>query len=686
MNINETMKVVNWGLVFVKKNFTVINMKASQRGQIMKIKKEAYSSIVRNNFAQQIMRISKSMENIFLDQLNIIGHYDAQYIFEIDQSKCRVYILNRLFWLDFSAPAKAEILHSKIKINNIYQSEIVTFIYQHLLFYSTNNESQNSILMRETAENFRKLLCNQLYIWVDAEQRVNTWLGNLTPVQVEVLDHLMIKAGIFKGKMLPKQRQSAVKFPAEITHFFVDLFRLDAILGNDFFNLQSLIQSFKELSLSAHQFMPASSYRVMQLYYPHHFNLNDYMESTDKICMLQQHAQQYSNVLNFVKHIPQQHWTRSDLFAKQYFYKNEGHYWNDKIQTPLFNSTQEVNWVFKQETNVVNWIADSVQHTSSRITMTALSFIDCSHFHSNIILATLQHFQFVSARMFILSCAKYAEKEQYSNDFDHLKPSVLYLDEWLTALSVHVQIQPNAVKIVYMNLSRLIQSYMRYLYNISKDLPQELMEYILPETQQGRKFIFLLKRYNITLEDFRHRFYLIKHHVKESVFDSYVRDYLMSYLTDNPQIKKNVSWFGLFEKAISWHYQAQKDEMLKKLKQKYLGSTWQSFTEETVFEFNHWKFEELKNLDQIIAESQYLRHCLAESYTPQIVQGEYVAFHMSSPILLQHLTLGCHVKNNVLLFDQLEYSNNKKAEQVLVSIAKQFIEQLNLGLKIDQIN
>ena len=647
----------------------------------MKIKKEAYSSIVRKDFAQQIMRISKSMESIFLDQLNIIGHYDAQHIFEIDQSKCRVYILNRLFCLDFSDPEKAEILHSKIEIADVYQSEIVTFIYQHLLFYSTDIESQNSILMRETAENFRKLLCHQLYIWVDAEQRVNTWLENLTQVQVEILDHLMIKAGIFKRKMLSKQRQSPVKFPTEITHLFVDLFRLDLILGDDFFNLQSLIQSFKELSLSAHQFMPAPSYRVMQLCYPHHFNLNDYMESTDKICKLQQHAQQYSNVLNFVKHIPQQHWTRSDLFAKQYFYKNEVNYWDDKIQVPLFNSKQEVNWVFKQETNVVNWIADSVQHTSSRITMTALSFIDCSRFHSNIILATLQHFQFVSARMFILSCAQYAEKEQASNDFDHLTPSVLYLDEWLSALSAHVQNQPNAVKAVYTNLSRLMQAYMQYLYDISKDLPQELMAYILPETQQGRKFIFLLKRHNITLEEFRHHFYLIKHHVKELVFDSYVRDYLVSYLTDHHQIKKNVSWSGLFEKAISWHHQAQKDEMLEKLKQKYLGSTWQSFTNDAVLEFNHWKFEELKNLDQIVAESQHLRHCLAESYTPQIVQGEYVAFHMSSPCLQQHLTLGCHVKNRVLLFDQLEYSNNQKAEQVLVSIAKQFIEQLNLGQK-----
>lgn len=635
----------------------------------MKIKKDVYSSIIRKDFAQQIMRISKSMESIFVDQMSIIGHYDAQYMFEIDQANHHIYILNRLFCLDFSNPHKKQMLQVSSDIENLQYSEIIQFIYQHLMFYSTEIESQNSILLRETAENFRKLLNRQLYIWVGAEQRVHAWLENLTQVQAEIIDHLMINEGIFKRKILSKQRQYPVKIPTEITHLFVDLFRLDLVLGDDFFNVQSLIHSFQELSLSAQQFMPTPSYRVMQLYFPDYFNLNDYMESTEKICMLWQHAQQYSNILNFVKHIPQQYWTKSDLFAKQHFYKGEASFWDEKIQVPLFNS--------KQEVNVVNWIVDSMQHTSSRITMTALSFVDCSRFHSSIILATLQHFQFVSARMFILSCAQYAEKEQSLNDFEHLKPSVLYLDEWLKALNSHVQHQENAVKVVYTNLSRLMQAYMQYLFDVSKSLPQDLMEYILPERQQGRKFIFMLKRHNITLEHFRQHFYLRDNHVKELVFDSYVRDYLVSYLTSHHQIKKNVSWFGLFEKAISWHHQVQKDEMLEKLKQKYLGSTWGSFTKEHVIEFNHWKFEELKNLDQILAESQHLRHCLAESYTPQIVQGEYVAFHMSSLNDNEHLTLGCHLQNEKLYFDQLEYSNNKKAETLQISIAKQFIDELN---------
>ena len=59
------------------------------------------------------------------------------------------------------------------------------------------------------------------------------------------------------------------------------------------------------------------------------------------------------------------------------------------------------------------------------------------------------------------------------------------------------------------------------------------------------------------------------------------------------------------------------------------------------------------------------------------MQGEYVAFHMSSPHYAQSLTLGCHIQAGKLLFDQLEYPNNQKAEQLLVTIAEQFIQWFN---------
>ncbi len=58
-------------------------------------------------------------------------------------------------------------------------------------------------------------------------------------------------------------------------------------------------------------------------------------------------------------------------------------------------------------------------------------------------------------------------------------------------------------------------------------------------------------------------------------------------------------------------------------------------------------------------------------------EGQYVAFHMASPHYAQQLTLGCHFRNGQLEFDQLEYPNNQKAEQLLVTIAAQFIAWLN---------
>ncbi len=86
-------------------------------------------------------------------------------------------------------------------------------------------------------------------------------------------------------------------------------------------------------------------------------------------------------------------------------------------------------------------------------------------------------------------------------------------------------------------------------------------------------------------------------------------------------------------------------------------------------------------MDRIIQESRSFHHCLAVSYSQKIIEGEYVAFHMSSPCYRQSLTLGCHLLDGQLRFDQLEYPNNHKAEQLLVTIAEQFIQWLNSHLK-----
>ena len=73
---------------------------------------------------------------------------------------------------------------------------------------------------------------------------------------------------------------------------------------------------------------------------------------------------------------------------------------------------------------------------------------------------------------------------------------------------------------------------------------------------------------------------------------------------------------------------------------------------------------------------------LAASYAQHIVDREYVAFHMSSQTVQQHMTLGCHFREGKLVYDQLEYSNNRKAEALVVEVAVQFIAWLNSQLSL----
>ena len=46
------------------------------------------------------------------------------------------------------------------------------------------------------------------------------------------------------------------------------------------------------------------------------------------------------------------------------------------------------------------------------------------------------------------------------------------------------------------------------------------------------------------------------------------------------------------------------------------------------------------------------------------------------------MTLGCHFREGKLIYDQLEYSNNRKAEALVVEVAVQFIAWLNSQLSL----
>ena len=231
-----------------------------------------------------------------------------------------------------------------------------------------------------------------------------------------------------------------------------------------------------------------------------------------------------------------------------------------------------------------------------------------------------------------------------------------------------------------MGLSRVMQAYMQHLHKATSHLPEAVQQYIRPATQQNRDFYTELQRYRIQLTEFRQLFYMQDANVRESIFDSYVRDYLAEYFAIHKNIPKSLTWKGLFIQAIAWHDQIQKQEIIARLKKDFALKDWKSLTNEAHFYYFDWKFEELKNIDQIIEEARIFQNCLAASYAQRIIEGEYVAFHVSHAELSTPLLLGCHIHDQEIIFDQLEYPHNQKADPQYIDMAIHFTSWFNRRL------
>lgn len=131
---------------------------------------------------------------------------------------------------------------------------------------------------------------------------------------------------------------------------------------------------------------------------------------------------------------------------------------------PLFDCHRAVNWIFKQPAEVLDWISNNIQHSSVRVAVTALSFVDSHHIHPQIIMATLQYFQYVSARLFIHSMHEYAiQHDWFQHQYNQavvlkgtrqsiedqriaISPSILYLDEWMELLRNVVKMDDQLTK------------------------------------------------------------------------------------------------------------------------------------------------------------------------------------------------------------------------------------------------
>ncbi len=653
--------------------------------------------------AQQCLRISPELNQLYLDQMAIIGHLNAQNLLKIQQDQHRIELLNGLFYIQFHTPQALDsgvapaLVESHFSFQEFKAEALEEFFFQDLYFLTGDLKPQHSLYLRDKAKQLRKLILHQVYAWVNGPERVSAFLQHMSIVQADIIDHQLMKAGLNTTPVMQHFILDRQDIPQQLLHSLQQVFSLEFLQQDEFLSIQSLMDSLDEFCFSAAQFLHPATFRIISLSFEERFNLHELNDHTDDIRLLYRHAEEQSNLLGFVRLMNREVWHRDDLLSKRNFLENYPYLWQKKVaRLPLFDCNRAVNWLFKQPAEVLDWISNNIQHSSVRVAVTALSFVDSHHIHPQIILATLQYFQYVSARLFIHSLHEYAIQHDW---FQHkhnqavvlkgtrqaiddqriaITPSILYLDEWMELLRNVVKMDDQLTKKVYLGLSRVMQAYIQHLYKITVHLPVEVLAYIQPNSQQDRDFYNVLQRYRIPFTEFRQLFYLHSGHVRESVFDSYVRDYLVEYFSSHNEIPKNLSWSGLFVQAVTWHDQIQKQEIIAKLKKDFTLATWSPRTRVSFLLYFNWRFEELKTLDRILEETKIFRNCLAASYAQQIIEGAYVAFRMSHPDVHLPLILGCQWVNGQLIFDQLEYPNNQKAEAEYSNIARHFINWLNL--------
>ena len=662
--------------------------------------------------AKQLLRISQGLNRLYLDQMELAGNITSQNMFKIEPANQRIALANQLFSISFHPPqihassAVASVRHHRTNAlfdlhfaHDQHDAETLEEFFLHEVYFLTGDRKpQHSLLLRSKAQKLKQLLLDYIYQRCDVEQRTEAYLQQITQVQAEITDHLMIKAKYYKTPILQNFRRKGSVIPEAVVAQFKTMFRFDLLMETEFLPIQNLMESFDEFGYTAPQFLDAPVYRIMSLNFVERFTLNDLHEHQADIELVYRHALEQPKMLGFLRLMHREVWQRPDILSKQHFLQSNTQIWQKKAaKLPLFDGMRTVNWLYRQSTEVVDWVSENIQHSSVRVAITAMSFIDCSQQHPQLILATLQYFQYAAARMFISRCYEFANVEHW---FEHpnnthavlqgtqqamddhriaISHSILYLDEWMALVRCIAHADQTLEKRVYAALSRVMQAYLQHLAKITQPLATELLAFIRPETQQNRDFHSTLRRHRIQLDDFRQRFYLVYEQTRESVFDAYVRDYLTAYFAENKAIARNVTWFGLYQQAIHWHDEIQKDEIMTKLKKDCLKDSWDAWSQAPQLQFEQWHIQELTSIDRIIQESKAFRHCLAASYAHRIIENEYVAFHVV-PLdsTLAPMTLGCILQNDILIFDQLEHAHNKKAQVTAIMMACRLVEFLNV--------
>lgn len=662
--------------------------------------------------AQSLLDHSATLKQLFQDQWFYLWTLTPQNLWIIDAKNKQLLIADGLVKIKFSENIKSLVQvsssHKNINIDNI-----IDFVFDKMTFLIRDLKAQHSLFLQTKVQLFRQLLVEEVFKWVDGENRVEHFLYNLSVAEAEVIDGIMLDAGYYEEGYLTDFAKFGKEIPLDVELNFKHLSLVNSVLGSNFLPVQQLIPHYDELCFSAAQFMPKPLYRIVESAFEDQFTLSQVVEHQNDFKLLLDHAKEQPHLLGFTQWMKRGYWQYKDIFSKKNFITTESVYWDERISNifPLFYYKRTVNWLFKQDQQVIDWVAQNLDHLNVRISVTAISFMDTSQIHPQVILHSLKYFESVVAHWFVAEMSHFALQHHwisYSNEAEpksqavhpyilksttqqnpHIKNkiqitnSVLYTEEWLNLLFLLSKDDQRIAKQVYSALSRVIHAYMVFLQRGIQDLPEELIQFMHPQMQQNPRFQHLLKKNQIDAQQFRKHFKHPSTRIDQpiSVFDSYVADFLNDLFSNHASFPKNLTWGGLFHQAVRWHQQAYFDATLSHLRKRISITSWKRVSPQHVMFTEHWKFEELNDLDMIIHESIRFKHCLALSYTERIAAGEYVAFHMTH---LEdeniHLTLGCFFKFDQLHFDQLRLPNNEVADQKTEQEAQAFIDKVNQHL------
>ncbi len=649
--------------------------------------------------SQQLMELVPEFQAIVQKQYQLLHGLTAQNLLRVNAEQQQIDLAAAMFCIRFR---RAQSPCIQLQSTTLYPDveHIRRFLLHDVMFLTGDQHAQHSLFLKTKAQLLRQSLIEQVFCWIEAESRIEAYLQAISLPQAKLLDQLMIAGGYYQQPHLQDYAIQQVPIPLAVMLNFKHMCLINSVMGESFLPVSGLIPVYEKLSRSAAQWLGKTAYRIIALLFPERFTLQQVLQQQLPIQQLHKPAIEQPALLGFVRCIQPQHWQRDDVLAKVHFLTRELGWWQPEIgNLPVLQLTRTVNWLFKQDTIVLDWVSEHLQHAHVRCAVTACSFLDTWQMHPQVILQTLKYFQYVAAGLWIQSCQQLALQQHW---FEHPKNtrfvlygqargseprrlisnSVMYFEEWQQLLLLVHESAASAWKSSYQSLSRIMQAYMQHLQAIVQPLDPALIAYMDVEKQQDQHFYLLLQRLQLDVSHFRQLFYLQSEHTRVSVFEAYVRDYLADYLRAYPVVPKNLTWNGLFQQAISWHQQQQRQNILAKLQQRSPVQDWAPLTQTDKILWGEWSFEELHSIERIIQESTRFRHCLASSYSQRIIDGEYVAFHMQHR--QQHekaYTLGCHYRAGVFVFDQLELPNNRKADAAMIQIAQRFVARLNVQMQ-----